>query len=60
MWVEHVMTTIKDPQTLRSSDKHYRSTTDSSGEAGPLPEIKVETVMRVFRKDKAHSCYIYI
>lgn len=36
---------MKDPWTLSSADEDYNSTTDSSGEAGLIPEIKIEILM---------------
>lgn len=36
---------MKDPWTLSSADEDYNSTTDSSGEAGLIPEIKTEILV---------------
>lgn len=36
---------MKDPWTSSSGDEDYNSITDSSGEAGLIPEIKIEMLM---------------
>lgn len=45
---------MKDPWTSSSGDEDYSSTTDCSGEAGLIPEIKIEILMT------KGSFYIYI